>query len=201
MYKVKDINDKFKYMSDHEKDEYLDSLQKHNNTIDDSIYKLVNIIAETHDKKSKIFYDKALYKLHENESNEFMMNNKYMYISKCNKMDDDSKIANSNYTLCRYIENEIMVSNPELYKSANRYEDRVVMDKKIWKLKNDLISKDKDLELLIKKMKDKMSIDEDLTKFLCAKKDDGIQKGRFNKKRSNLFYSPDDTDAKFLLNC
>lgn len=201
MYKVKDINDKFKSMSEQEKGRYLDSLQKHNNTIDDSIYKLVNIIAETHDKESKKHYDKELYKIHSNESNEFMMNNKYIYISKCNKMDvEDSKIANSNYTLCRYIENEIMVTNPELYKSANRYEDRVAMDKKIWILKNDLISKDKDLELLIKKMKDKMNIDEDLTKFLCTKKDEGIQKGRFDKRRSQ-FYSPDDTDTKFPLNC
>lgn len=49
-------------------------------------------------------------------------------------------------------------------------------------------------------MKDKMNIDEDLTKFLCTKKDEGIQKGRFDKRRSQ-FYSPDDTDAKFPLNC
>lgn len=200
MYKVKDINDKFKSMSGQEKDEYLDSLQKNNNIIDDSIYKLVNIIAVDHDKDSRVEYDKGLYKLHKNESNEFMMSNRYMYVSKCNKMDDDNKITNSKYTLCKYIENEIMTSNPELYKSANSYEDRVAMDKKIWKLKNDLISKDKDLELLIRKMKDKNSIDEDLNKFLCIKRDEGNQSDRF-KNRRGMFYKPDDTDGKFLLNC
>lgn len=200
MYKVRDIKDNFKYLSDQEKDEYLDSLQKKNNTIDDSIYKLINIIAVNHDKDSRIDYDKGLYKLHEYESNEFMMDNKYMYVSKCSKMDDDSKSANSKYTLCRYIENEIMLSNPELYGSANRYEDRVEMDKKIWKLKNDLISKDKDLELLIKKMKDKNSIDGDLNNFLCTKKE-GIQNKKFKVRRGNLLYSPDDSDAKFLLKC